>query len=97
MDIVIPNFPKVLVFIEIIPELLKLFIRTQNSFNLEVLELFQRKAELRVLFGLDIENPNFPKVLLFSEILPELLKVKEFCFSELRIPSLLEVLEVIQW
>ena len=36
------------------------------------------KAELRVLFIVGIKKPNFHKVLLFIEIIPELLKLKEF-------------------
>ena len=63
------------------PELSHLFLELKIPSILEVLEsleLFQSKAELRVLFGVYIENPNFTKILLFIEIFPELLKFKEF-------------------
>ena len=53
------------------PELLNLFSELRIFSILEVLELFQSKAELLVLFGLNI-------VLFFIEIIPELLKLKEF-------------------
>ena len=57
--------------VDIIPELIEktelsqLFSELRIHLILEVLELFQWKAELRVLVAVDIENPNFPKVLLF--------------------------------
>ena len=41
------------------PELLH--ILSELNISQKVLELFQSKAELRVLFGMDIENPNFPQ------------------------------------
>ena len=41
------------------PELSHIFSELRIPSILEVLELFQGKSELRVLFGVDIENPNF--------------------------------------
>ena len=64
--------------VDIIPELIEktelsqLFSELRIPSILEVLELFQWKAELRVLVGVDIENPNFSKILLFIQIIPEL-------------------------
>ena len=43
------------------PELSHLLSDIRIRSILKVLELFQSKAEVRVLFGMDIENPNFPQ------------------------------------
>ena len=55
-----------------------LFIITQNSFNFKVLELFQWKAEFWETLGFQCLHQIKPEVLLFIEIIPELLKLKEF-------------------
>ena len=46
------------------PELPELF----SAFNFQSFGFFPMKAELRDLFSVDIENPNFLKVLLFIEL-----------------------------
>ena len=54
------------------------FLRTQNSFNFRCCGTISMKCRTSGFIWSEHKNPNFPKVLLVIEIIPELLKLKEF-------------------